>query len=207
MRPIGKRIRRNSGISLPKSDEYANFEILGGKSMAEDRKWPDDAIYALRTTQQHHVQLSMMADNKANMLIGATFVVFTLAIGQSRAGNISLPLLILAISAFAAALLAALAVMPATARRGDTPRNMLFFGSFGNMSEEAYIDHLLENEFVSQETVYRTMLRDIYQMGQVLQRKKYRYLGLAYRVFLLGLSLTFITYLAEQFTGPLPVVS
>ncbi|WP_246218553.1 Pycsar system effector family protein [Parasphingorhabdus halotolerans] len=203
MRPIGKRIRRNSGISLPKSDEYANFQILEGESMAEDRIWPDDAIYALRTTQQHHVQLSMMADNKANMLIGATFVVFTLAIGQSRAGNLSLPLLILAISAFAAALLAALAVMPATARRGDTPRNMLFFGSFGNMTEEDYIDHLLENEFVSQETVYRTMLRDIYQMGAILQRKKYRFLGWAYRVFLTGLTLTLATFCIEQVAGPI----
>ncbi|QJB70755.1 hypothetical protein HF685_08395 [Parasphingorhabdus halotolerans] len=171
--------------------------------MAEDRIWPDDAIYALRTTQQHHVQLSMMADNKANMLIGATFVVFTLAIGQSRAGNLSLPLLILAISAFAAALLAALAVMPATARRGDTPRNMLFFGSFGNMTEEDYIDHLLENEFVSQETVYRTMLRDIYQMGAILQRKKYRFLGWAYRVFLTGLTLTLATFCIEQVAGPI----
>ena len=171
--------------------------------MDEKRKWPDDAVYALRTTQQHHVQLSLMADHKANMLIGATFIVFTLAIGQSRMGNLSLPLIALAISAFAAAALAALAVMPATAPRRDNPPNMLFFGGFNQMTEDEFVERLLAEEFKNQESVYRTMLRDIYQMGIVLGRKKYRYLGWAYRVFLAGLTLTFLLYLIEQFSGPL----
>lgn len=171
--------------------------------MTEDRKWPDEVIQLLRTTQQHHVQLSLMADHKANMLIGATFVVFTLAIGQSHISTFSLPLLILAISAFCAAGLAAIAVMPATKIRAGANPNMLFFGAFSKISEEEFKDQLLSENFVDQETVYRTMLRDIYQMGLVLERKKYRYLGLAYRVFLLGLSMTFLTYLVEQFSGPL----
>ena len=171
--------------------------------MTEDRKWPDEVIQLLRTTQQHHVQLSLMADHKANMLIGATFVVFTLAIGQSHISTFSLPLLILAISAFCAAGLAAIAVMPATKIRAGANPNMLFFGAFSKISEEEFKDQLLSESFVDQETVYRTMLRDIYQMGLVLERKKYRYLGLAYRVFLLGLSMTFLTYLVEQFSGPL----
>jgi len=64
--------------------------------VAEKRKLPKEAVTLLRTTQQHHVQLSMMADQKANMLIGATFVVFTLAIGQGAAADFSLPLMILA---------------------------------------------------------------------------------------------------------------
>ncbi|MEH6756430.1 MAG: Pycsar system effector family protein [Parasphingorhabdus sp.] len=171
--------------------------------MTEERKWPDDAVYALRTTQQHHVQLSMMADHKANMLIGATFVVFTLAIGQSQAGDLSLPLLILAISAFASAGLAAIAVMPATQLRANSDPNMLFFGCFTRLTEDEFINRLLDQEFKSQETTYRAMLRDIYQMGVILGRKKYRYLGWAYRVFLVGLALTFASYLTEQFTGPL----
>jgi hypothetical protein len=42
------------------------------------------------------------------------------------------------------------------------------------------------------------MLRDIYQNGQVLQRKKYRLLGYAYRIFLVGLTVTLITFLIES---------
>lgn len=169
--------------------------------MAEDRKWPDDAVYALRTAQQHHVQLSMMADHKANMLIGATFIVFTLAIGQSRTGELSVPLMILAIAAFASAGLAAIAVMPSFTPRKTGPTNMLFFGGFNSLSEEEFVERLLNEELESQESVYRAMLRDIYQMGIVLGRKKFRFLGWAYRVFLIGLTLTFITYVYEQFAG------
>jgi len=171
--------------------------------MVEERKWPDDAVYALRTTQQHHVQLSMMADHKANMLIGATFIVFTLAIGQSKTGDLSIPLLILAIAAFASAGLAAIAVMPAFTPRKDGPTNMLFFGGFSSLSEEEFVERLLSEEFQTQESVYRAMLRDIYQMGSILGRKKYRFLGWAYRVFLIGLTLTFITYVYEQLAGPI----
>ena len=171
--------------------------------MVEERKWPDDAVYALRTTQQHHVQLSMMADHKANMLIGATFIVFTLAIGQSKTGDLSIPLLILAIAAFASAGLAAIAVMPAFTPRKDGPANMLFFGGFSSLSEEEFVERLLSEEFQTQESVYRAMLRDIYQMGTILGRKKYRFLGWAYRVFLIGLTLTFITYVYEQLAGPI----
>ena len=104
--------------------------------MAEERKWPDEVIQALRTTQQHHVQLSLMADHKANMLIGATFIVFTLAIGQSKSGDMSIPLMILAIAAFASAGLAAIAVMPSFTPRKGGPTNLLFFGGFGALSEE-----------------------------------------------------------------------
>lgn len=171
--------------------------------MAEPEKWPEELIYALRTTQQHHVQLSIMADNKANMLIGATFVVFTLAIGQSKAGDFSMSLLILAVTAFASAGLAAFAVMPAIKpRAGDKP-NLLFFSAFSNLSEEEYIDKLLNKECVSSEATYHAMLRDIHQMGRVLERKKYRYLGWAYRVFMAGLTLSFIIYLFEQLVGPI----
>ena len=35
--------------------------------MDDGNKWPDEVVYALGTTQRHHVQLSVMADNKANI--------------------------------------------------------------------------------------------------------------------------------------------
>ena len=176
---------------------------MGTVSEEPAKEWPAEVIQLLRTTQQHHVQLSLMADHKANMLIGATFVVFTLAIGQSHASSFSLPLLILAISAFCAAGLAAIAVMPATKIRAGANPNVLFFGAFSKMSEEEFKNKLLAENLGDQEQVYRTMMRDIYQMGLVLEKKKYRYLGFAYRIFLVGLSATFVTYLIEQITGPL----
>ena len=45
------------------------------------------------------------------------------------------------------------------------------------------------------------MLRDVHQNGMVLQHKKYRYLGLAYRLFLIGLTVTFALFLIEMALG------
>src|SRR3546814_3304506 len=60
--------------------------------------FPPNAVHLVRTNQQLTMQLSQMADQKASILMGATFVVFTLAIGQARAGAgaFALPLTILA---------------------------------------------------------------------------------------------------------------
>ena len=48
--------------------------------------FPPNAVHLVRTNQQITMQLSQMADQKASILMGATFVVFTLAVGQARAG-------------------------------------------------------------------------------------------------------------------------
>ena len=163
-------------------------------------RFPDEAIYLLRTVQQHHVQLSLMADQKAAILIGATFVVFTLAIGQSSLGNFSVPLLVLAISAFSSAAMAAMAAMPSsTGKVGNRP-NPLFFGVFAQLDEDEFIDDILE-KVSTQDGTYRAMLRDIYQMGSVLAAKKYRYLGWAYRIFVAGLVITFLAYGYELVFG------
>ena len=45
------------------------------------------------------------------------------------------------------------------------------------------------------------MARDIYQNGVVLERKKYRLLGYAYRIFLVGLTLSFLTFVTEMALG------
>ena len=167
-----------------------------------NKEWPIQSIQLLRTVQQHHVQLSIMADQKASMLIGATFVVFTLAIAQSGGGAASLPMLVLAISSFMSAGLAAIAVMPSSGPKVGARPNPLFFGVFSGMDEDAFTDEVL-GQISSTEGTFRAMLHDIYQMGSVLAEKKYFYLGWAYRMFIVGLTLTFAIYVLEQFFGPI----
>ena len=82
--------------------------------------FPPNAVHLVRTNQQITMQLSQMADQKASILMGATFVVFTLAVGQARAGAgaFALPLAVLATFSFLSALLAISAVLP---RVGKAP--------------------------------------------------------------------------------------
>lgn len=164
-----------------------------------------NAVHLVRTGMQNQMTLSQMADQKANMVMGASFVVFTLAVGQARAGTMLLPIAILASGAFVAAICAILCVLPKVTKAGEAGAdadNLLFFGVFTHMSERDFADSIIA-AMDTDENTYRMMLRDIYQNGQVLQRKKYRLLGLAYRAFLAGLAGSFAAFLFELISGGL----
>jgi hypothetical protein len=173
----------------------ADDEIKAGKA------YSPSAVHMMRQTQHAQMQLSGIADAKANILMGATFVIFTIAVGQSQGGAAPLPLLILGGAAFFSAILAVLAVIPKVHRaEGGKSGNLLFFGEFTAMEQEEFIDELM-TRLQDDDALFRTMARDIYQNGRVLQRKKYRLLGLAYQVFLLGLVASCAAFVVERFWG------
>lgn len=171
-------------------------------SKGEGPSYVPNAIHLVRTAQQMQLQLSQMADQKASILMGATFVSFTIAIGQVSSGGISPALIILATFAFLAAVLAMMVVMP---RVGTLPPEMvdgslLFFGAFSQIPEEEFVAKL-KGRLVADDLVYTTMIRDMHQNGQVLASRKYRFLGYAYRTFLTGLVLSFFAFFAQEALG------
>src|SRR5918996_2756786 len=103
--------------------------------MAQDEgREPDyspNVAHLMRTVQLAQLQLSAMADHKASILMGATFVIFTITIGKAQGTSAPLPLLVLGGGAFFSAIFAVLAVLPVTGRRKPTGEpNLLFFGTF-----------------------------------------------------------------------------
>jgi len=162
----------------------------------DPKAYPPNAVHMVRTTQLAQLQLSAMADHKASILMGATFVIFTITVGKAQNSAAPIALLILGASAFFSAIFAVLAVLPATRYRKDAELNLLFFGSFTQLDEEEFLDRLTDR-LRAEDDIYRTMGRDIYQNGLVLARKKYRFLGYAYRIFLAGLTASFLAFLIE----------
>ena len=161
------------------------------------------SIYMLRTMQQHHVHLSAQADQKASMLIGATAVIMTLIFRDANsASGVCLPLLCVAAASFAAAVLAILAVTPMTRPKAHTDINLMFFGGFLKLDEEAYQERMALI-MASNSRVQRAMVRDVYQLGQILGRRKYRLVTYAYRAFLFGLGGGFVLF-AGHLAGLLP---
>lgn len=162
-----------------------------------------NAIHTLRTVQLGTLTLSQMADQKASMLMGASFLVFSIAVGRSLNGALPWSLAVLAFFAFLSALCAAIAVMPSIGRPppgGGSNRNRLFFGHFHDRDEEEWTREVL-GDLHADERVFRLMLHDIYQNGQVLHRRKYRYLGYAYRTFIAGLLATLAAFALELALG------
>ena len=173
---------------------------MADEKEAEEPRYPINAIHLMRTAQLAQLQLSAMADTKANIVMGATFVIFTITIGQASGATAPLPLLILGASAFFSAIFAVLAVLPATrSRQPSDHANLLFFGVFSQIEEDEFVDRLMAR-LGSDDSVYRTMARDIHQAGRVLANKKYRFLGYAYRILLVGLVASGLAYLILYLT-------
>ena len=143
----------------------------------------------LRTAQQHHVQLSQMADTKASILITVSSIVLTIALSRANEPVLRPALLTLAASSLLSLLLAIIAVLPTFApraiQRGEARRNLLFFGHFGEMSEQEYLRQI-EPLLHSETLMYEAMVRDLYGIGSYLYRKKYRFLRFAYVALLAG---------------------
>ncbi len=101
------------------------------------------------------------------------------------------PLLCLGLGSLFSGVFAVLTLIPRSgqAKSGKQAFNPLFFGHFTELEERDYIQTMMR--LIEQDrAVYEAMARDIHQMGQVLRHKKFFYLALGYRCFLLTLLVT-----------------
>ncbi len=168
-------------------------------------EFPKEVHNLLVSAEAGNMGLSAMADSKASMLMGASFVVFSLSIGGIAEGNASLPLLLLTLFSFAATVLGILTVRPGRMprpRAGVAPKdvNILFFNSYANISRDQYVEQVIET-LSSEEEVYRAMARDIYDHGCLLRAEKYRWLYWSFTLFLAGLIITFLAVVYEVARG------
>jgi hypothetical protein len=164
-----------------------------------ERKFSNHAIHLVRNSQIQTLSLSSMADNKASILIGATFVVFSMSVTQLFGNGATFSVMALAATAFVASLFAVLSVIPSVPKAPEDKRhfNNLFFGHFTSLSTEEWTEEML-TKLETDESLFRTMLKDIHQNGQVLAKKKYKYLNYAYRSFIWGVFVTWIVFAYER---------
>ena len=159
----------------------------------------------MRATQFYHVQLSSMADVKANMLLTMSSVVLTLCLPQPLKNSHLWPLCILIGFCLLTICLTAYAVMPklpsANLPAPDFPDpsfNLLFFGDFTRLSQ-AQFESAMEEIMNDPSCTYGTQVREIYLLGTFLAKQKYRFLRLGYLAFIAGLFASFVSFLIEAF--------
>lgn len=159
-----------------------------------------DIIYALRTTHQYQTGLVNLADQKANILIGLSLVSFTIVFTRTswileQVGLIRSGVLLFLACQLATVLAAVLVILPKMAPYPKsssltTSPNPMFFGFFTQFSQSEFIEFGMERYQVD-EDARRSLLRDIYQVGAVLNRK-YRILKVAYMLQATSIFLLFI---------------
>ncbi len=148
------------------------------------------ADHLLRLVQQHHVQLSMMADTKANIIITVSSIILTLALGHAVDAEYRLAMAVLGVFTLIALLLSILAVLPKYRNfaqfEGRLPPqfNILFFGHFASLDQDRFLRELADAMRPSRP--YETVARDVYGLGRYLAAHKYPWLRLSYLFFLSG---------------------
>jgi predicted metal-dependent HD superfamily phosphohydrolase len=161
---------------------------------------PERAIQTLfRTTLRNHIKLSDIADTKANILLSVNAIIISLALANlipklEQASNRHLlwPTLLLILFSVASIVLSIMSTRPNVTSGEFTDEqvqkrqvNLLFFGNFHKVPFERYqkaLMSLLEDK----EEVYESLLKDLWLLGLVLNRK-YTLLRWTYTIFMIGI--------------------
>ncbi|MEM1122309.1 MAG: Pycsar system effector family protein, partial [Bacteroidota bacterium] len=184
-------------FGLPVKEYKKLKKKLRSLSSRDDKTFMD----MLRVVSRNHYTLNQMVDRKARILLSANVLLLSLIIGRMLTnGDEDLAwrfylLVTLSISCFLSIIFSMLAVLPERTHGNldetgirNKEGNPLFFGNFKKMSEKIYENVMLEM-VNDRDFVYRSMIQDIYHLGQVLEQKS-RYLRISLFIFILGLGLT-----------------
>ena len=156
----------------------------------------------IRQTRSHHVSLSLMADNKANMMLTISALLVPLSIRFLYDPRTHLAAMTMVAFSLLTVLLAAYAAMPKMPVQKNhfdktdlmAPSfNILFFGSFTQMTF-AEFEHTMEHVMSDHNKSYQVQLKEIYEIGKYLSQKKFRYVRYSYFSFLTGVVLSSIIY-------------
>lgn len=161
-----------------------------------------------RLTARNQINLSSIADNKANIMLTINAVLVSVLMSTSALTlrtsehNFLIPGIILIIGCLISLVFAILSVIPkyGSGQYSDEDLkkrklNLLFFGNFVNMPYEKYQKGVKEmmNDY---DYLYGTLTKDQYNLGKVLA-KKYKLLRYSYRVFMVSFVVAVLTFLVQ----------
>jgi hypothetical protein len=158
-----------------------------------------------RSAYRVQMDLTGLADNKANMMISINGIIISIIIAAVAPKLDTNPWLLLPTTLFLLGTLASIvfAILAARPRVSSDPitledlehskGNILFFGDFANLSEEHFTEGMFEL-IEDRAVLYEAMIRNIYGLGSVLQ-KKFALLQVAYTAFMLALVLGVFSFI------------
>ena len=183
--------------------------LTDSKAFAQiEKKIPTSGIQTFfRTNYRNHINLSAIADNKANIMISVNAVLITVVISILSYKNLSeiepgifFPSVIFLCFGLASLTMAVLASRPkvtnhldADAVKQGTSKNLIFFGNFVKLTEEEY-ESAMDNMFKDTNLLYSNLSTDLYYLGKVLD-KKYKLLAASYNFFLIGFGITVLFFI------------
>lgn len=157
-----------------------------------------------RTAYRTHVNLSSIADNKANIMLSINAIIISITISTlvpsfETNEKLQIPTIVLLTVCLGSIIFATLSTRPKITEGKVTREdiinrksNLLFFGNFYNMDLKDFDWGMMEM-IKDSDFLYSTMTRDLYFLGIVLA-KKYKYLRFCYSIFMYGLIISVIVF-------------
>lgn len=158
-----------------------------------------------KTALRNHIDLSAMADNKANMMISVTSLILGLSLPLLSKQilefkELLFPTIVLLAVCVVSLVYATLATRPISMKGYSSMEsilakksNLFFFGNYYNMSFDEY--EVGMNATVADDDILdTTIMRDLFFLGKALG-KKYTYLRRCYTIFMYGIIITVVSFL------------
>ena len=158
-----------------------------------------------RAAYRVQMELTALADNKANMMISINGIIISIIIAAVSPKLDANPWLILPSTVFLVGTLISIvfSILAARPRISTQPitlqdlenskGNILFFGNFANLSPDHFQQGMLEL-MQDRRVMYETMIDNIYGIGVVL-KKKFALLKVAYTCFMMALVLGVLSFI------------
>ncbi len=180
-----KNVKKKAGKESGGRDKPGSAGKAGGGRSTET---------LFRIVYRTHMDLSSLADTKANIMISITGIAISILLaGMSGAlesrPHLLLPGGVMLLGAILAMIFAVQAARPrvsnpvVTKADADADRtNVLFFGTFNRLTSPDFVDVMMRL-IDDSDRVHASLLRDLHQLGGVLERK-FRLLRTAYTIFM-----------------------
>jgi predicted metal-dependent HD superfamily phosphohydrolase len=164
-----------------------------------------------KTTLRNQIDLTNIADNKANIMLSINSLLITIGIPMLGSNlkehpNLVFPAAVLLLTCILSIVFATLATRPVKMHGITDPTlidtgksNLFFFGNFFKMSREDYMKGLMQ-VMQTEENIDMSIVNDLYFLGRTLGNKYHR-LRITYQIFMLGMVATVLTFGILYVTG------
>jgi Na+-transporting methylmalonyl-CoA/oxaloacetate decarboxylase beta subunit len=182
-----------------------NYEDMKDyKDLYAGQKFDEAIVGAMGGIAESQMELSHLADSKANIMITVCSILLSLAVGKIEQGELIIPIAAFSLFCIPALVFSILTVMPSAGTNEkpvDHPSKLKVFNPLFFMHSSLVPMKAFEYEFEALMTdpqkYYGYMARDIYIAGLVLRTKKYRYLRWSYQALLMGVGLGIAALVGE----------
>lgn len=177
----------------------------GKQKIAEDGiSNSKSAQMMFKTALRNHLDLTNLADNKANIMLSVNALIITIAMPLAAsyvADNVQIlfPIASLLLTCLVSMIFATLATRPIHMEgRTDASfienkrSNLFFFGNFYNMKYDEY-ESGMKQVLRDEEHLESSIMRDLFYLGSTLG-EKYRLLRLCYTIFMFGISISVLIF-------------